>query len=376
MMTSTKYQHAKYITIAGAIANIFLGIIKILGGTLYYSHALVADGIHSLSDLLTDIMVLFATKYGHKDADTKHPYGHKRIETASTLILAMLLILAGCGIIWDAIFEFFIIKSQKPMHFAIIIAVFSMLLKEILFIYTNYIGKKIQSKLIITNAWHHHADASASAIVVVGLIGAFYGLAYFDTIAAMIIGAMIIKMGINYGWQSITELIDTAVTPDDLEKIKHIIYNIKGVKKIHQLRSRSMSGDILIDVHVIVDPLISVSEGHYIAQHVHVALIKNLAFIKDVTVHIDPEDDERSNPSLNLPNRSQLEQQFFCNWQKLYPNIQDFIIHYLDGKLIIDIITNSDKISDDIMNMIKKDLHKLDIIRNIRFYSINIDHPI
>ena len=337
-MTDNRYQQAKKVTLIGALVNALLGLIKLIGGVFFHSHALVADGVHSFSDLITDVMVLFASKYGSQVADDSHPYGHQRIETAATLLLALLLILAGAGIAWDALSDLLSHISQQPDWVALPIALLSVLANELLFHYTQYVGKKIKSALIIANAWHHRSDAAASVVVTLGLIGSLLGFIFLDAIAAVIVGFLIIKMGLNYGWNSVKELVDTAVEPSVLEKIEGIIQTINGVKKIHQLRSRLMGGDILIDVHILVSPYLSVSEGHYIAQHVHHALMEQFKRVKDVIVHVDPEDDEDHCPSLHLPNRALLEQTLLLPWQQAFPAITHWVLHYLESAIEIDLI--------------------------------------
>ncbi|MBA2656549.1 MAG: cation transporter [Tatlockia sp.] len=336
-MSQTRYLQAKKVTLIGAFINALLGGIKIFGGLFFHSHALIADGIHSFSDLITDVMVVFASKYGSQDADISHPYGHQRIETAATLLLALLLILAGTGIAWDSLDELFNGQVAKPANLALIIALLSVVANEALFHYTFHIGQKIESTLVIANAWHHRSDAASSIVVSLGLLGSLIGLTYLDAIAAIIVGCMIIKMGIDYGWNSVKELVDTAVEPAKLKQIEDLIKAVNGVDKIHQLRSRSMGSDIFIDVHIIVSPFISVSEGHYIAQHVHRTLTSKLSAVKDVTVHVDPEDDEICCPSLNLPNRQTLQNTLLLPWQSDFTELCDWKLHYLDGKLLIDL---------------------------------------
>lgn len=367
-----RYLEAKRITLLGALANTGLAVSKIIGGFLFYSHALIADGLHSISDLLIDAMVLFASKYGSHDADDKHPYGHQRIETAGTLMLALLLILAGAGISWDAMTELWIKNPEHPTWLALPIAMMSVLVNEILFYYTRHVGHKIQSALIIANAWHHRSDSAASAVVVLGLVGSLFGYVYFDAIAAILVGLMIIKMGVNYGWNSVKELIDTAIDPLVLREIEAFIQQIDGVKKMHQLRSRSMGGDIIIDVHVLVNPFISVSEGHFIAQHVHHLLRKKLPKVKDVTVHIDPEDDEISCPSIHLPNRKQLEKELLLKWKMAFPELTHWSLHYLDGQLLIDLFFDSPIVhTQELFNQIKLDLVGITTVKEVRLYSEN-----
>ncbi len=337
MTQHDRYWQAKKVTLIGAIVNALLGLIKLIGGFLYHSHALVADGVHSFSDLLTDVMVLFASKYGSLDADDSHPYGHQRIETAATLLLSLFLILAGFGIAWDALDELIKSSSTMPNWLSLPIICISILANEILFHYTRHIGNRINSQLITANAWHHRSDAASSIVVLLGLIGSLSGFIYLDAIAAVIVGMMIIQMGWSYGWNSVKELVDTAVGPELLAQIEQVIQNIDGVQKIHQLRSRSMGNNVLIDVHILVSPKISVSEGHYIAQHVHNALVDQIDSVSDVIVHVDPEDDEISSPSLHLPSRKVLQGQLLSEVHLDFPQIIFWNLHYLDGKISIDI---------------------------------------
>ncbi|KTC66506.1 cation efflux family protein (plasmid) [Legionella adelaidensis] len=368
MENGVRYKEAKKVTIIGGILNAFLGFIKVVGGLFFHSHALVADGIHSFSDLLADILVLFASKYGSQDADHSHPYGHQRIETAATFMLSLFLILAGTGIAWDSFTELLDKYITKPSYISLVIALFSIFTNEALFHYTRRIGKKIRSELIIANAWHHRSDAAASIVVLVGLIGSIAGFHYLDAVAAIIVGCMIIKMGWDYGWNSVKELVDSAVEPELLKKIKNTIMSVDGVIKIHQLRSRMMGPDIYIDVHILVDPYISVSEGHFIAQHVHDALMNDIEHVKDVVVHVDPEDDEVNRPSLKLPNRSYLEKHFIQEWQQNIPTFKTWLIHYLDGKLTIDIFVNG-KLSEKEKNYLRIALTNQYTIVKVRVFQ-------
>ncbi len=332
-----RYWQAKKVTLMGALINAILGFAKLIGGNIFHSHALIADGIHSFSDLITDIMVIFASKYGSQDADVSHPYGHQRIETAAILLLSLLLIVAGLGIAWHSLNDLFYLHPIRPDQWSLAIAVFSIFANEALFHYTQAIGKRIQSTLIIANAWHHRSDAASSIVVLIGLLGSILGYHYLDAIAAIVVGFMVIQMGWSYGWNSIKQLVDTAVDLSLIETIEQLILQVDGVIKIHQLRSRSMGHDIFIDVHILVAPYISVSEGHFIAQHVHNSLMNSLEHVKDVTVHVDPEDDECASPSLHLPSRNTLDSKFFQRWRHDFPDISAITLHYLDGKLRIDL---------------------------------------
>lgn len=379
MKHNKRYKDAKKITLIGAVVNTILGLIKVVGGIIFQSHALFADGIHSFSDLFIDAMVLLASKYGSQAADEGHPYGHQKIETAATLVLAALLILAGAGIAWDSIIIIIHHQETTPQVLAIPIAIASIIANAILFYYTNIVGKRINSPLVIANAWHHLSDSASSGIVLLGLIGTLLGFKLLDPIAAIIIGGMIIKMGVNYGWSSVKELVDTGIEKDKLLEIVRLINQIHGVQHIHQLRGRMMGKDMFIDVHILVAPHISVSEGHHIAQSVHQNLISKIAEIKDVTIHVDPEDDEMYSPSLFLPSRHTLETKLIKKWQEDFPEIDSWTIHYLNGKISIELllkttINNLDKLTKRIEHdiLLEPNIH---IIRLLNFQKNIISNP-
>lgn len=367
-----RYKKAKKITIIGAIVNILLGTIKVIGGILFKSHGLLADGVHSFSDLISDALVLIASKYGSQDADDLHPYGHQRIETAATMLLSILLVFAGIGIAWDSLTLILQNKSQTPELLSLPIALISIVLNEVLYHITNKIGKSINSTLLIANAWHHRSDAAASIIVLLGIVGSIYGLQFLDALAAVIVAGMIVKMGIDYGLNSIKELVDTGVSKDKILEIEKAIMSIDGVRKIHQFRNRMMGKDMFIDVHILVDPFISVSEGHNIAQKVHVKLIKSFNEIQDVTIHVDPEDDEIASPSVNLPSRRTLEKSLLNDLKLKFPDIENWIIHYLDGGITIDLIVNKDlKDINLLLELIKKDMAS---VKNLCIINLLINH--
>ena len=272
MQPNHRYQQSKRVTLIGAIVNALLGILKVLIGTLGNSHALVADGLHSFSDLLTDGLVIFAAKFGSREADIDHPYGHGRIETAATLALAMLLVLVGAGIIYDAGDHLFIEKStQSPHYIVLIIALISVIANEWLFRYTLRIAEKIQSNLLKANAWHSRSDAGSSVVVLIGVGGSLLGFTYLDAIAAIIVGLFVIKMGWELGWSSLQELVDTGTDPKTLIKIEKAIHEVPGVKSMHQLRTRSMGGNILVDIHAL----------HYLGGKIQVEVLLPLRAARD-----------------------------------------------------------------------------------------------
>jgi len=340
MKKNHRYQQAKKVTLYGALKNMLLGLMKVILGITGNSHALLADGIHSFSDLLTDVLVLAASHWGSQEADQNHPYGHRRIETAASMLLALLLILVGFGIAYDGIIRLWEeLPHELPNLYVFIAALVSVLLNEGLFHYTRHIGEKIQSSLLLANAWHHRSDAASSFVVLAGVGAALLGYYQFDFAAAAIVGLMIVRMGAMLAWSSVSELVDTAVEAEKLEQIHHTISNTSGVEAIHQLRTRSMGGEIFIDVHILVNPRLSVTEGHHIAQRVHFNLVEKVESVKDVIVHVDPEDDTFVTPSLKLPPRDKLLEIFHQRWLQFNAENLPFkvVFHYLGGKVYMDV---------------------------------------
>lgn len=339
-MEETRYSQVRKITLLGGAKNIFLAVIKIIFGITGHSHALFADGIHSLSDLIIDGLVLIASRFGSKAADSDHPYGHGRIETAATVLLAIILSMAGIGIIIDAGMEVFGLRTPvKPNLYVIGIALLSVVINEVLYYATRRVGQRIQSNLLLTNAAHHRSDSATSLIVVIGVAGAWLGFERLDAIAAVLVGCMIIKMAVQFGWHSIRELVDTGLDEQILTTIKNCINSVPGVCELHQLRTRLLAGNIFLDVHIIVDPKLSVSEGHYIGQQVHVRLLKDIPNIADVIVHIDPEDDEINAPSRELPSRQEIVTELQKRWHALIPSesFDTITLHYLAGAISLEL---------------------------------------
>lgn len=341
-----RYKTARKVTLVGAFANACLGIFKVIAGIIGHSSALFADGVHSLSDLLTDILVVLASKYGSIEADENHPYGHQRIETAATMFLSLLLIVVGLGVIADGIRHFIHLGEEPHGYEVLTIIVISILTNELLYHYTLRVGKAIQSQLLVANAWHHRSDAISSLVVLIGVCGSLLGFHHLDSVAAIIVGLMIIQMGWQLGWNSIQELTDAGVAADIVSKMESLIINCPGVVALHQLRTRSMGGAIFVDVHIIVGENLSVSEGHHIAEKVANTLRRAIDLISDVTLHVDPEDDEVCNPSIDLPSRADIvtDLKERCADLKGFDSFHHMTIHYLDGEIRLELVGRSDDI--------------------------------
>lgn len=286
-MSDNRYQITKKVTIVGMVVNSLLALVKIIIGIVGRSPALFADGIHSLSDLISDVMVLFAAKYANKGEDDDHPYGHERIETLATLVISALLITTGFMIVYHSLATLINGEYTIPDQFTMYAAIFSIFGNEFIYQYTMRAANKINSDMLRANAWHSRSDMWSSAVVLIGLIGAFYGYAWMDALAAFIVCYMIVKMGIKLGYSSVAELIDEGVDDETRKSIKDVIINTEGVDDFHYLRTRKMAGKIVLDVHVLVDKYFTASEGHYVAEIVKSNIFYNIENIKDITVHID-----------------------------------------------------------------------------------------
>ncbi|HEB81749.1 MAG TPA: cation transporter [Gammaproteobacteria bacterium] len=327
------------ITLWGVAVNLVLSIIKIVGGIFGYSQALLADGLHSLSDLASDGMVLLAAHHAGEDADEDHPYGHGRFETLATVALGILLIGVAVGIGLDAISR---LNSEtlppEPMLYTLVIAAISIISKEVLYHATKRVALKINSQMLEANAWHHRSDAVSSIVVFVGIGGTYFGYPYLDAIAALMVALMIGKIGLDLAKQSVQELVDTALEPEVVEQIKQTILSIDDVQELHMLRTRRSGHNALVDVHIQVSPKLSVSEGHHISESVEKALIDRFDEINDVTVHIDPENDETAASCKHLPLRTELLQALTGEWHnhEVLKHIDDVTLHYLDGRVSVD----------------------------------------
>lgn len=339
--SDSRYQEMRKVTLIGSVVDLVLAVLKLVFGWIGQSQALIADGIHSLSDLATDAMVIYAAKHSNKDADECHPYGHGRYETVTTVLLGGALILVGIGIAWDATLRLFEPDSLlNPGWIALAVAALSVILKEAVYQYTIRAAKKLRSHMLQANAWHSRTDAISSVFVIIGVGGAMMGLNYLDAIAAIIVAIMIAKVGWGLAWNSVQELTDAALDRERVEAIEESILKIGCVRSLHMLRTRRMGGDALVDVHIIVEPTISVSEGHQISETVRSTLVKQFDEINDVMVHIDPEDDEYSRPNIGLPLRDEVVTLLneACKDIPEYQQNQKITLHYLDGEIHIELV--------------------------------------
>ncbi|MBK5944303.1 MULTISPECIES: cation diffusion facilitator family transporter [Halorhodospira] len=329
------------VTLIGGVINLFLGSGKIVAGWLGQSQALVVDGVHSLSDLASDALVYVAATYGSQEADSDHPYGHARIETAATAGIGAVLLLVAAGFIYDAVQRLLVAPESLwvPGWLALGAALASLVIKEGLYHYTRWVANRAHSNLIHANAWHHRSDALSSVVVIGGIIGVFLGLPWLDAVAAIVVALMLAHVGIRFAWRSVCELVDTGLDPEQVARIEGLVGEIDGVRDVHGLRSRHMAEEALIDLHIQVDPRLSVSEGHRISEAVRRRLIEDIGVVTEVLVHVDHEPPHWDEATAALPLRSKVERDLQTAWSGIQggDSVERVDLHYMEGRLEVEL---------------------------------------
>lgn len=337
------------VTLLGAVINLFLAAGKIIIGLVSNSSSLLADGIHSLSDLISDSIIMYVSKYSSEGPDLDHPYGHNRFETMATLGLGILLLIISIGIIFDAI-SGLIEPSNKDivmLPIVLLVATTSVLSKEFLFWKTIAVANKHNSDMIRVNAYHHRSDAASSLIVIIGVIGVFLGYQYIDFIAAIVIGVLMIKLSYDFIAEPVKELVDTSICSKQISLLSSELQKVEGVVGIHSLRARKMAESIHCDLHVQVRPFLSVSEGHMIAKMVSAKARDIMPAISESTIHIDPEDDSRVLSYAHTPSKSTIHADVHSILvsMQLAHTLSHTTIHYINESCSIDIFLFSNKFS-------------------------------
>ncbi len=275
-------------TWVSVVVNLLLTITQVIVGVLSKSQGLVADGIHSLSDLVADFVVLFASHHGKKDADEDHPYGHQRFETAASLVLGVLLLVVGVGMLWSAFRKLEEPDTVQTVHvIALWVAGGALVAKELLFRYMLSVAKRVKSSMLVANAWHARSDAASSLVVGIGIIGNLAGYPILDPIAALIVGFMVARMGWGFGWDALHDLMDRSVDEQEVAAIRGTLIETPGVVGVHDIRTRKMGDMIVVDAHLEVDASISVEAGHDIAVAARQRVLQRHRVLNLMT-HVDP----------------------------------------------------------------------------------------
>ncbi len=282
----------KKITWIGIAVNLGLAGIKFVVGTLGASQAVIADAVHSLSDMFTDFAVILGVKFWSAPPDDDHPYGHRKIEALITAVIGLVLAGVAIGIGYNSLVTMREVHIDQTTWFAIIGPSLSIVFKEILYRWTITIGTREKSSAVVANAWHHRSDALSSlpALIAVAAASINPEWAFADHIGALIISIFILKVSWDIISPSLSELIDSGASRTDCENIKKIAMDVDGVKDVHEIRTRKISSYLYVDLHILVDPEISVRLGHDISEIVQDKLIQKGPGVFDVVVHIEPDE--------------------------------------------------------------------------------------
>ena len=331
-------------TLVAILTNSLLTIGQVVIGLFAGAFSLVADAAHTLSDLVTDLLVLLAGRHSADPADTNHPYGHGRIETVTTLVLGAVLGAVGVGFLWSSGIRLQDIEALPVLHpAALVMALLTLAAKESLFRYTLAAARRLNAPMLEANAWHARSDAASSLVVAAGIGGSLAGYPFLEPLAAAVVGFLILHMGLRLAWKSIGELIDTGLPEEELERLRATIRETPGVIGLHDMRTRRMADRVLCDAHVQVDPRLTVSEGHRVSDAVYLRVRAAHPEVRDVLVHIDPEDDGELQvvPPGPLPERVEILARMRELLGPAFAEPRRVQIHYLGQRVEVEIILPS-----------------------------------
>jgi cation diffusion facilitator family transporter len=340
MEVEQRHRIVKRVTITGAVVNCLLAASQIAFGIIGQSQALLADGFHTLSDLLSDFVVLFAVRQSSLAADENHPYGHGRIETLATVMLGFLLVGAGLGIGYRGINSIIDSRQINPELITLFFAALAIFAKEFLYHYTIRAAKRTHSSLLESNAWHHRSDALSSIVVLLGISSQLLGIPYMDALAAIVVAILIIVMGFRLAKKAFAELIDTSLDNELVGQVKGLIESNESVREIHSLRSRSMGGLGYVDAEILVNPRLSVSEAHHIAFSLEQAIKTSFPKIIDIGIHVDPLTESGHDSVTDLPPRAEILKMLNDAWSDspCSDAIEQIHLHYLKSQIEIDVV--------------------------------------
>jgi cation diffusion facilitator family transporter len=330
-----RYRAAQRSTWISVAVNCGLTVVQIAVGFLAHAQSLIADGMHSASDLLADFFVLYANRRGADPADPEHPYGHRRIETAASLVLGALLVGTGVALLISAGARLQHAGSTPAVQpLALWVALATLAAKEGLFRYMLRVAQRLRSPILVANAWHARSDAASSLVVAAGISGSLLGYKFFDLLAAALVGFLIVRMGWKFGHEALLELIDTGLKVEEVGAIRATLQTTPGVIDLHELRTRRMARQALVDAHIQVDARISVSEGHRIAEHARERVLRVHPDVLDVLVHVDAENDLLpARRRADLPDRAELMQELSRLLGADLPQVDKPLLHYIGSRV-------------------------------------------
>lgn len=371
MDLSRAKKEAARVTLLGMWLDIALGLMKIVGGLLTASFALVADGIHSLSDAVSDIFVLVVSHYSHEAPDTEHQYGHGRFEAIGTVVMGMLFFAIASVLIYDCYLRLAGHRvMQVPGPWGILLAAISIAAKEWIYRYTMRTANLLNSSLLQANAWHSRSDAISSIAVLMGLVGAQQGYPWLDLVAAIFVGLIIARIGWRLCLDSLKELVDTAIPADREAQVRSRILGVEGVQEVTGLRSRQAGGKVILEAQVQVDPRITVSEGHQLGEAVASSITGRFADINDVIVHVDPQNPDHLGPQL-LPLREEVVARIIDSWKHLVlaAEIKNIDLHYLDDGIEVDAYFEASRLDPATCQDLADALRPLAPIKRLKIYA-------
>mgnify|MGYP001065411327 CR=1 FL=1 len=279
----------RFVTNLGIAGNIVLSVIKVGVGLFAGSIALVADGLHSASDMVTDIAVLLGLYFGSKQPDESHPYGHGRIETFAAAFIGITLAVVGTAMIYRASVDIALERHVSLGPIVLFVALTSIIVKELLYRVTKRAAIESHSSAVYANAWHHRSDALSSIAVVIGFVSLEFGFKYGDQMAAAAVGLMIILVAVRVIGNCLREFTESAIDPKTVEHIKHIVNANNQIRQWHRLRTRMVGREVFLDLHILVDPDLNIAAAHEISEELEYALQEQLTRPVNVTVHIEPD---------------------------------------------------------------------------------------
>ncbi|HEF5787202.1 cation diffusion facilitator family transporter [Burkholderia multivorans] len=347
--SADKHAVARKSTFVSIVLNVVLATFQIAVGVIAHSQALIADGVHSISDLISDFVVLVANRHSGAVPDADHNYGHSRYETVASLFLGAILIAVGIGMLWRGGERLVHLDTIPPVHFsALLVALTVLVSKEALFRYMLREARRVRSAMLVANAWHARSDAASSLVVAIGIVGSLFGFRLLDPIAAAIVGFMVARMGWTFGYDALQDLSDRALSLAETAEIRALLAATPGVRDVHDLRTRKMGDAALVDAHILVDPMISVSEGHYIAETARARVLADPRVL-DALIHVDPENDAARRPALALPPRDEIATRLEAALAQRGLRATAINLHYLSTGLEIDVTLPAGTSSDAVL---------------------------
>lgn len=333
---TARFRQVQRVTWVSTAVDLVLSVVKLLVGIWVRSPALVADGIHSLSDLLTDAFVLFINRVSHSEPDAEHPYGHARFENIGTMLLGGMITAVAVGLAWENGARLLSGGSvANPSLWAIAAVVFSLVAKEGLYHYGQYWACRLDSEILQANAWHSRSDSLSSLVVLVGVLATWIGYDQVEGWAALILAGLIGHMGLGLVWNSLQKLADRGLPERTRQAIADSVMQVPGVSGVHALRSRIAGNQVFVDMHLQVAPFISVSEGHQIAVRARHRLENAFPELGDILLHVDTEDEAETPGREIAPTRLEIEIAL-AKYPALAANDR-MIIHYRNQRVILDL---------------------------------------